>query len=57
MVVFFIFFNILILFVLVVLVDVDDFIIIEIFNRFDELGRKVILLENKNIVLEYLIEK
>lgn len=57
MVVFFIFFNIVILFVLVVLVGVDDFIIIEIFNRFDELGRKVILLENKNIVLEYLIEK
>lgn len=57
MAVLFIFFNILILFVSVVLADVDDSTTTEIFNRLDELGRKVTSLENKNIALEHLIEK
>lgn len=52
-----IFFNIVILFVSVVLADVDDSATTEIFNRLDELGRKVTSLENENIVLEHLIEK
>lgn len=50
-----IFFNIVILFVSAVLAD--DSATTEIFNRLDELGRKVTSLENKNIVLEHLIEK
>lgn len=57
MAVLFIFFNIVILFVSVVLADVDDSTTTEIFNRLDELGRKVTSLENKNIALEHLIEK
>lgn len=50
-----IFFNIVILFVSAVLAD--DSATTEIFNRLDKLGRKVTSLENKNIVLEHLIEK
>lgn len=57
MAVLFIFFNIVILFVSVVLADADDSTTTEIFNRLDELGRKVTSLENKNIALEHLIEK
>lgn len=57
MAVLFIFFNIVILFVSVVLAGVDDSTTTEIFNRLDELGRKVTSLENKNIALEHLIEK
>lgn len=57
MAVLFIFFNIVILYVSVVLADVDDSTTTEIFNRLDELGRKVTSLENKNIALEHLIEK
>lgn len=57
MAVLFIFFNIVILSVSVVLADVDDSTTTEIFNRLDELGRKVTSLENKNIALEHLIEK
>lgn len=51
------FFNTVLLFVSVVLADLDDLATNEIFNRLDELEIKITSLENENLVLQHLIEK